>query len=97
MKRSLLAPTFFSLFSSDGSSLTLYTALGSKVGPGLTLNDGIGLVQQVEQSIRRSRHCQGLAASPLCRVWPVLRKNCLHLGKRLTLKKTLELSQGLRN
>ena len=41
MKRSLLAPTFFSLSPSDGSSLTLYTALGSK---GLDHNDGIGLV-----------------------------------------------------
>ena len=38
VKRSLLAPTFFSLFSSDGSSLTLYTALGSKVGPRKTLH-----------------------------------------------------------
>jgi len=32
-QRSLLVPTFFSLISSDGSSLTLYTALGSKVRP----------------------------------------------------------------
>lgn len=31
VKRSLLAPTFSSLISSDGSSLTRHTALGSKV------------------------------------------------------------------
>jgi hypothetical protein len=33
VKRSLLAPTFSSLISSDGSSLTPYSALGSKARP----------------------------------------------------------------
>jgi hypothetical protein len=54
-QRSLLVPTFFSLISSDGSSLTLYTALGSKVRPRKTRHSATSPVTDLVLFSKSSR------------------------------------------
>ena len=55
VKRSLYGPDIFSLISSDGSSLTLYTALGSKVRPRKTPHSATSPVTDLVLSTKSNR------------------------------------------